>query len=361
MNRNLLLVVLAVVLTNYLVAQSTVFPGDANANGVVDQYDIPQIGYAMGATGPARIQNDDASVPQTIPQFWGEIFPSGLNLIHADADGNGAVNIFDFFTWNENFGIIHDFVTPVELSPNETDAPAAVQWNDQTVLLPLTSSETAEIPVDFIINNFQEVNGVAFRIKYHPSHFSSVNFSSTGNWLKADGHGISLQNTSPGQINIGMTRLGNDPVTGGGNGGTLSIIIISDMIDLLETAPDTMSTWLKIEGMQLLDGDLSPIPVSVDSFEIKLYRPGVIAATAEPLNELGATLYPNPSTGPCTISAASSFGKITLVDGLGRVVYTRAFSPRRSWSLPDLNLAPGYYHLKVEGSQGASWLKLLQQ
>ncbi|WP_367389198.1 T9SS type A sorting domain-containing protein [Lewinella sp. LCG006] len=362
MNRNLHLIVLLGFFTTYLTAQSTVFPGDANANGIVDQYDIPQIGYAIGAIGPARIQNDDASVAQAIPQFWGDNFPTGLNLIHADADGNGAVNIFDFFTWVENFGIIHDFVTPLELSPNEIDAPSAIRWNNGAALLPMTSNGTAEIPIDFIIDNLQQVNGAAFRIKYHPPCFSSVNFSSTNNWLKADGNGISLQNTAPGEINIGMTRLGNNPVNGGGTGGTLSIIIISDMVDLLETAPDTMSTWLKIEGMQLMDGHLDPIPISVDSFEIKLYRPGVIAGAKEPLNELGARLYPNPSNGPFSVSAAHPIEELTIFDGLGRVVYYEyLLSPRKSWELPELNLEKGYYHVKIEGAQGISLLKLLQQ
>lgn len=360
MNRCYLIFVLSI-LVNFVFAQSSVFPGDANANGIVDQYDIPAIGYAMGTVGPARIQNDDASVPQAIPQFWDNSFPSGLNLVHADADGNGAVNLFDFFIWNENFGIVHDVVTPVQLSENTPDGAAVFQWNNNQIPLPLTGGASIDVPITVLLNLQQPVNGLAFRVSYHPSHFASVFFSTTENWLKSDGNGISLQNNNPGVINVGMTRLGNNPVNGGGTCGTLSLIIIDDMIDLLETAPDTMSTWLKIEGMQLLDGDLAPIPVAIDSFEIKLYRPGVVATSAEPLNELGATLYPNPSTGPCTISAASAFGKITLVDGLGRIVYTRAFSPRRSWSLTDLNLVPGYYHLKIEGSQGTSWLKLLQQ
>lgn len=360
MNRSYLIVVLCII-TNLVFAQSSVFPGDANANGIVDQYDIPSIGYGVGATGPARLQNDDASVPQTIPQLWNNSFPSGLNLIHADVDGNGAVNLFDFFIWNENYGIVHDVITPVQLSENTPDGQAVFQWNNNQIPLPLTGGASIEVPINVLLNLEQPVNGLAFRLSYRPTHFATAFFSTADNWLKSDGNGISLQNNAPGVINVGMTRLGNNPVSGGGTCGTLSLIIIDDMIDLLETAPDTMSTWLKIEGVQLLDGDLAPVSVSVDSFEIKLYRPGVIATTAEPLNELGATLYPNPSTGPCTISAASPFGKITLVDALGRGVYTRTFSPRRSWSLPDLNLAPGYYHLKVESSQGASWLKLLQQ
>ena len=152
MNTRLLFIALAVVFGNYVFAQSTVFPGDANANGKVDEYDVPLIGYAMGATGPARIQNEDASMAQAIPQFWGASFPIGLNFIHADVDGNGAVNLFDFFIWDENFGIIHDIVTPVELSPYERDAPAAIRWNNESVFLPLTSNDTAEITIYFSIN-----------------------------------------------------------------------------------------------------------------------------------------------------------------------------------------------------------------
>lgn len=360
MNRSYLILVLSVLLSP-LFGQSSVFPGDANANGIVDQYDIPAIGYGMGTAGPARIQNDDASVPQAIPQFWEESFPSGLNLIHADVDGNGVVDLFDFFIWNENFGLIHDVVQPVELSLNELDAPAAVQWNNNQILLPLTSGATTQIPIDIILGQEQDVNGLAFRLRYQPNHFAGAFFSTTDNWLKTDGNGISLQNDDPGVINVGMTRLGNNPVNGGGNCGTLSLIIIDDMIDLLETAPDTMSTWIRLEGVQLLDGELTTIPVAVDSFEVKLYRPGTISRTNAALNNLQASLYPNPSRSICTINAAHPFEKLCLTDGLGRPIYNRQFAPRRSWQLPDLSLTPGYYYLKIEGDQGVSWLKFLKQ
>ena len=85
MFRGLLCGLLSVLLMP-LFGQDEVYPGDANANGIVDQYDIPYIGYAVGETGPARILTEDSQA-QTVAQFWAEDFPSGPKFIHADGDG----------------------------------------------------------------------------------------------------------------------------------------------------------------------------------------------------------------------------------------------------------------------------------
>ncbi|MEL6655795.1 MAG: T9SS type A sorting domain-containing protein [Bacteroidota bacterium] len=342
-----------------LSAQDAVFPGDANANGVVDQYDVPYIGFALGSTGPARILTEDQTSSQSIPVLWSNSFPEGPNYIHADADGNGLVDVFDFFVWNNNFGIEHDEVQPLFI-PDDASAASSVVWNNNLSLAPLTALQSVNVPFVFDIPVQQSINGMAYRIRYHPEHFAEVRFRGEDNWLITDGNGISLQENSPGQIDVGVTRLGPSPSNGGGTGGVLELVIIDDMIGLMEMAPDTMSTYIFIEELMLLDGELGKVPVTVDSFEVKLYRPGTISQTLDlQENPLQAKVFPNPFQGQLQVQTAEEFHRLLIIDPLGRIVETYQFSPRRSWKSAELALASGCYFLQLEGENGISRLRLI--
>ena len=353
-----LLVSFLVLCGSSLAAQFTVFPGDANNNGKVDQYDILAIGFAFGQVGPMRIQTDDTQ-PQGIAQVWDESFPDGPNFIYADANGDGLVSMLDFITWNANFGVEHDVVTPLNIPAGTPAAPARVVWNNNQLLLPLTGNQSFSLPINFVLPPDLGSNGVAFRLKYHPGHFSSVGLSLNNNWLTTDGNGISLVKGNPGHFDIGISRFGASPINGGGTGGTLNLIVIGDMVGLMPVAPDTISTWIVIEDVLLLDGAFLPIPVRADSFEIKLYRPGTIAAISPVQDALQARLFPNPSKGTFTIYTAFPFHDLTIFDALGRLVRHEQCPPRRQWTVDELVLAPGYYFVRTRGERGVSILKML--
>lgn len=357
MIRGLLCCVFTVLIGSVL-AQDSVFPGDANYNGVVDQYDILHIGYAVGTTGPARILTEDSQT-QSVAVYWTQDFPAGPNMIHADADGNGVVDMFDFFVWSDNYSIEHDEVTPLDI-PIGIVGDARVAWNNDEVLIPVTGGQSVSIPIGFVVPEEIGVNGVAFRLSYHPAHFAAASFDADPNWLTADGDGISLQKNNLGQIDLGMTRLGVNPLPGGGPAGTVNLIVIDDMVDLLETAPDTMSTFLRLEQVLMVNDGLEAIPVYTDSLEIKLYRSGTVSTT-ETLKEntLGATLFPNPFQGEIRLRAQYSFQRVVLFDPLGREIRRYEFSPRRQWGITDLTLVSGCYYLQLEGEQGISRLRLL--
>ncbi len=357
MFRGLLCGLLSVLLVP-LFGQDEVYPGDANANGIVDQYDIPYIGYAVGETGPARILTEDSQA-QTVAQFWAEDFPSGPNFIHADGDGNGVVNLLDFVVWSDHFGDTEELVTPLEV-PIGVSETTRVRWNNDELAIPVTGGQVIAFPLDLVIPETVNINGLAFRLRYHPSHFAAVSFDAQSSWLAEDGSGMSLQKNGIGQIDVGMTRLGLDPLAGGGTAGTLSLIVIDDMVDLLETAPDTMETHLMLEQVLLLDEGLQAVPVQVDSFTIKLYRPGTISST-EPTqtNALGATVFPNPYQGQVQVHAEYDFQQLVICDALGRVVNHYRFGSTQQWTGNDLALSSGCYFIQLEGEQGISRLRLV--
>lgn len=328
--------------------QNTVLPGDANANGRVDQYDLPFIGYAYGSVGPARITLEDVTL-SGIPQGWAAAFANGPNYAHADANGNGAVEFLDFITWSQNYGAEHTVVTPLNIPTAGQAAVVAPIWNNHEIVQPVTGGTALALPISFDVADDQLVNGMAYRIRYNPDHFESVTFLAQNNWLTAGGNGVSMQKSEQGSIHIGSTRFGVDPVLGGGTGGTLAIVIITDMVDLLETAPDTLTTWLVVENVLMVNADFEAIPTRSDSLAVKLYRPGIISDTRDILKESTLFLYPNPTTGALWLQTQYPVHEIMVMDVLGQVVRRQSTPPTTHYHLPDLALPPGYYVLYAHG------------
>jgi len=80
--------------------QYIVYPGDADANGVVNEMDVLPIGLYFGIQGPARNQGDNWE-----PQFSDKWSPRMATF--ADCNGDGIINEQDVLTIGKNFGLSH--------------------------------------------------------------------------------------------------------------------------------------------------------------------------------------------------------------------------------------------------------------
>jgi hypothetical protein len=114
-----------------------------------------------------------------------------------------------------------------------------------------------------------------------------------------------------------------------------------------------------MENVLAVDDNFEPIPIVVDSFEIKLYRPGLISATEAAVNDLQVSLFPNPGTGRFQLQTAIPYEKLFIFDAFGRVVYEEENQRRKSSKSFDLSLKPGCYFLRLEAPTGASCTKLI--
>ncbi|MEN3047088.1 MAG: S8 family serine peptidase, partial [Candidatus Hydrothermales bacterium] len=79
-------------------SQYVVYPGDADANGVVNELDVLPLGVYFGLTGPARNMGD-----QFIPQPAQKWVPRMATF--ADCNGDGVINERDVLTIGKNFGL----------------------------------------------------------------------------------------------------------------------------------------------------------------------------------------------------------------------------------------------------------------
>lgn len=342
-----------------LAGQNTVFPGDANANGRVDHHDILSIGYAFGKVGPSRlvVEGLDMPLPQVIAQAWSQTFPDGLNLIHADANGNGLVEFSDLVLVSENYGAQEDEVSPLDFPLGLPAVDAAFVLNDDQGVEPLEGGETVTFPIRLAGDLAQTpINGLAFSLFYHPGHFAGATFSFGDHALRQDGEAIEFIRQTPGRIDVVISRYGNDPVVLDDEPiGSMSLIIIDDLIGLMPTAPDTMPTPIVLDSVRLVDSNLVSRPVVTDSLTLKLYRSGTLSGLGEPrLDALRMLVFPNPTTGPLRLTTQAAFRQLELLwpDGRRQLLYLGP--PRRQWQLLDWPEGFHFGWIRATGAEGAS-------
>ncbi|HEQ98515.1 MAG TPA: T9SS type A sorting domain-containing protein [candidate division Zixibacteria bacterium] len=85
-----------------LITGTTVYPGDADNNGVVDERDLLPLGVYWNSGGPARIEGGDCSWAMSPAHQW-----EPLPATYADADGSGIIDADDICGISENWGLTH--------------------------------------------------------------------------------------------------------------------------------------------------------------------------------------------------------------------------------------------------------------
>ncbi|MEL6133474.1 MAG: hypothetical protein AAFR59_08945, partial [Bacteroidota bacterium] len=101
-----------------VVIPDSVWPGDANDDGIANNLDVLTLGQTSGATGPLRPNASLNWIAQPAPD-WTQSLPSGVNYKHSDTDGNGIVNFDDTLAIFQNYGLMHNRMAPTAQSgPN---------------------------------------------------------------------------------------------------------------------------------------------------------------------------------------------------------------------------------------------------
>ena len=90
----------------------SVWPGDANYDGVANNFDILNLGVNYGTSGPARTAASNAWTGQVCAN-WANSSPGGINGKHCDCDGNDTVDVADTIPIYLNYGLMHPRMIPL--------------------------------------------------------------------------------------------------------------------------------------------------------------------------------------------------------------------------------------------------------
>lgn len=356
----LLILPIFLALLSPLRGQELVYPGDANHNGHVDHYDILSIGYAYGHQGPTRPPAGTFD-PQPILEYWQHNFPDGLNYTHADVDNSGHVDFLDFLTLSLNNGFSYTDVSDLLFSNELPGAEAAVVIDQNgPVEASDYSGQTFEIPIRVTdLAPGRMINGIAMNLVFEPAYFTILNFEFSEEWINGDNGSFRIINESEGQIHLGITRFGVDPVEGEGTIGVLYLTIIEDLGGLLPVVIDTSLDLVALEDIQIFDENFQLVPVSSGPLMVNNSLP--LSTSSHNFDELSSIASPNPADEQVSINAKYPFERVELFNASGHRQLLYQGVAIENWEASLSGYPPGKYYLRCTGRGGQSVMPLVIQ
>ncbi len=339
-----------------------VWPGDVNNNGVVTEVDILYLGYAYGATGPARATVDSTWAAQEISDLWVGSFPDGLNFAYADCNGDGLVDEADITVIEQNRKQTHDDVPFVPDEILEAIPGADPKFAFASPTFSISQTGQGEGNLDMVISlgdniSVENLTGIAFTIEADPAIISPNRTSfkfSNDSWINADENAIVRTfkdkdgNDFNGKHIVAYTRKDQQPISGSGEIGELSFVIITDAIDLLVT--DTLR--IAIDSITVTDDNFELTPIEPADIKLNIKDSMLITKTYEQaLDKI--ILMPNPNHGKMLIrSVEIDIDKAEIINILGQKVWVQKFTPSRYQRLDFQHLPAGTYWLHLYTAKG---------
>ena len=344
-----------------------VWPGDVNADGIVDYRDWVAMTLVFGYTGPAR--DEQGTSFQGYPALpWNGQLPNGANIKHADADGNGIIDMADFEAIEVNYGKTHGAFpgldgpkpSPMQFVPVILEAPTDSNGHKMTVgILAIDSSG--------LLNSF---SGAGFVLGWNdpaPIKFAvppAANFSIATSIGKEGSTVQSIARYLPDRNEMHLARA----VTDHRNRTNVSLLAQVDFIIIEDNIGigDTLDIVFSISGAQALTGDGAFLPIGTGQGKFTFVGDtAVVVHTNDPFqpDDFGLLLFPNPSEGVFTaILPASGLEKTTLTvhDAQGRPVWRQDKAGAGAVRIDLTTLPAGSYYLRAVNMKGQAVRQLMK-
>lgn len=332
-----------------------IYPGDIDANGTVNHFDLLSLGLAAGHNQPGGAPRTDASTAWSAQPAlaWQAHTPaSHINLGHADADGDGAPTPTDalwvaahYGQQNEHWNGDSMAHADLPLAPMSIHPPLYVRTDS---LYPETELAAFDIMLGEAQAPASDVYGLAFSI-YYPAEWvapGSMNATFEQNWLNGAGGGaLSFVRDHPelGRIDIAITRTDGQSVIGAGTIAQLRFepqLSAFEMPEALHFRPEHVMYINASEHQMPIEALVTLAPVSGGA---------VTASHPEPGAGASIQVYPNPTADRVFIlSDGRAISSVNCWNATGRLV--RRFPGTAAVDLS--GLPSGTYTLEIQGTDG---------
>ena len=155
--RKLIIPLTFLILGSGLQAQTTIWPGDVNNNGVVNNIDIIYWAYGKNTEGPARSNISTGWEEQSLDTLWATEFTDGTNLAFADCNGDGKVDEKDLQVIKDNFNFCRPIASGEYIQKADASCDSILFY--QPVLADTTDNEQPKT---------DELFGAAFTFQFDP-------------------------------------------------------------------------------------------------------------------------------------------------------------------------------------------------
>ncbi len=331
-----------------------VWPGDTDTNGIVNNFDLLNIGLAYGATGSVRPNASINWTPQKADN-WTESTPISLtNYKHIDTNGEGLIDDNDTLAISQNWGSTHNFMDP----PTDgftVNAPFYVQPDtfiiNTTVGLPVILGDMGN-PID-------ELYGVAFSVTYDPEVVvpGTAKMTFENSWVgELNNDMITIQRTfhAAGRVDVAMVRNdGMNVIDGLGQISTFFITIEDDLVEPpgFTGAVDGMETVFGIENVRIITNIEEEVLVTPTATTSTIE--GVSSGVNDFEENFDLQLFPNPVSDQLTINSTDAWiEQVTVFDVASREIVSYNFAQAREAVLETNQLGAGTYVVKIQTDKG---------
>ncbi len=339
----------------YIFIDTCVWPGDANYDGVVSADDVLNIGVAYGDTGYWRGTNINWFGFRS--RDWERHFADGLDHEHADCNGDAIINHDDTIAVTVNYSKTHArggwvngdrMVDPVLTTTFSADTTYAGQGLTAQVQL-----GTSTLPAT-------DVFGIAFRMNFPPGKVDTfLGLDFTGNWLTAgNANAIYFRklNMSQGFVDICVVRTDGTNRTGFGLLANASFVMKDDITGKNDNR--TFSTFeITYSNVKMISANEDVLSVFAEDKETMLAQfPNGIGQ----VDEIKATVYPNPVHQTMLLVADGMLQQVEVVNGLGSNLNVPVELKGNTANVDASGLTAGVYYLHLTTANGKAVKRIVK-
>ncbi len=325
----------------------TVWPGDANSDGIADNLDVLELGLHYTHTGPARMVISNAW-QATFADYWNGNITNGKNMNHSDCNGDGMIDANDTLAIYTNYGLTHAFKAGQQVTLNTQlsivpDQPAVTKgtWGSASVYLGDASNTVSNINgLAFTVNfdnSLIETNSVW--IEYPPSFINTANQNLT--FKKLDFANNALYTAT--------THTMSNNVNGNGLIAKLHYQIKSSL-----AADQLLSLGITGANQSTASGTIVPLT----SGTATVLATTTVIGVKELVANSALTISPNPANTTVSISSTTDLEKVEIINLTGQVLISEAANAK-THRLNVEGLANGVYFVKVYNNSEQVVLKKL--
>jgi hypothetical protein len=331
----------------------SVWAGDANGDWSVTVYDPLAIAVAYGKTGvtrPAATTNWQAEFCNN----WVDTFANGVNMKHADCNGDGVVDTFDLNAVYANYGDWHLKQTPQAKTTNAPDLYFDISG------IAFVPGATVNIPIKLgtTTNPMNNIYGIAGKISLGGITLAAApQLSYIGSWLGNTSNTLNFaKNNVTTDINWALSRRNHQNASGNGTIAWLKFAIPTD------AGGQTLA--LSFANTKMVDKTLQNI-TTFNTNDTSVYIQPVGIETVHS-NIMNATVVPNPSHEEALVRFTTLESKeveMIVMDMTGKTINTQHLKTWKGSNLISLptGLSAGVYVVKLNCENEIVSLKWMKE
>jgi uncharacterized repeat protein (TIGR03803 family) len=334
-------------------ACQSVYPGDANNDGVADQADILELGVRFGSTGGMRSTVSNSWMAFDAPVWGLDTVSTGYNLNHADCNGDGIIGLNDTLAVTQNYGLVHSLRLQ---SPDQINTVGDVHFNSTQTVYYGSQVVAIDVYLGESTAPFLDFYGASFMITYsgntlmQPGSLSfTIDNTSWVGTINSSAIRFKKADEATGTIIGTISRTDHNNVSGFGKVGTIRFIA---------TNAHGVFSVTALPGAFYIDNVYNQMPLTGSSYSVLI---NTAVSLQENSNLPRPAVYPNPSNGSFTIMNLDPKAEYTMrvKDLLGRTIYSDTVKNPASAKSIQLNTPAGIYWLEVESAGRQSVHKLI--